>query len=85
MIIKARPYSGVIESKAKERQLKVQILVDLQICGLQSRLIIPHIIVTAFVEIPIHELGSNVSQSGVCYFIERRIVFWTRRVPISLG
>lgn len=55
-----RSYSCIIESEAKERQLKIQIFVDLQRCRLQRCLIISYIIVAAFIEIPIHELRTNL-------------------------
>ena len=53
-------YSGLIESESEKGQLKIEILIGLRLNFLQ---IIALVIVTPLVEEPVHELGSDLSQS----------------------
>lgn len=56
-------YSGLIESESEKGQLKIEILIGLRCRGLNFLQIIALVIVTPLVEEPVHELGSDLSQS----------------------
>lgn len=55
-------HPSVIETEPEERQLKIEILVDLRIGTVYVGLIVSLIVVTALVEIPVHELLSDLRQ-----------------------
>lgn len=56
-------YSSIIEPKSKERQLKVEILVDLRSASVNIPLVISMVFVTTPIVEPVHEIPSNLSQS----------------------
>lgn len=60
---KVQTYSRVIETETEERQLKVEVFVDLLVGCVNVSLLVAIIFRTSLVEKPVHELTSNKGQA----------------------
>lgn len=57
-------HPGIVESESEERQLVVEILVQLWIGGVDVLLVVSHLIVIgSLVEEPVHEVAANLGQA----------------------
>lgn len=56
-------HPGIVEPETEERQLEVEILVNLRRRRVDVLLVVAPVFGTALVEVPVHELGADLRQA----------------------
>lgn len=58
-------YPSIIKSKSKERQLEVEVLMDLRRGRVNVSLVVSQVLAATLVVEPVEEVGSDLIESGV--------------------